>query len=512
MRLLTFLRFTVILLGTVALTGCIPDQAYQRVGNRSPQYTAPVTGALPSFRENVATIELDGSGSLHSCCGHDQLVFARKLIESARDGVTDKGKVVVLVFIHGNQNNARLDSNNYPHFLQLMDCLNSGELEFKRHMSSLSPGDVKSRFDKFKGSDQFDCKQPPPSGETRYVGVYIGWRGSLNTWRLDFQQRAARRVADHDDILSILRTLRDAAKPNAGDASRLVLIGHSFGGLILERAIYHMYQPQPAGSDAVRSFADVALTFNEATGGLIPKRLIEKTNGYSIVSLTPGSKGKPARPLLITVHSKSDPLTGSFATGGRFIAGPPPVPRATPPENDKAFADPGYIQAGDKPSLGKVRRSNPSNLLYFDNGCYIGQDEIEAARTNAAFITGDRPGCDDVAKALVADPAQADRLRLFPVKAAFPQLARLYRRIEYNCRGSKEPTYKGENRPACSTPQSSLATDYDHLPWNRSADWMINVPPGVVAGHGGYWQPDSVELILELANVWPVLERRESLP
>ncbi len=512
MRLSLFMRLIPLFVFTAALSGCIRDAAYQPVGSRQPQYTAPVIGASPAFGDNVAAVELNGSGKLQSCCGAAQLAFTEKLIQSARDGVTDKSKIVVIVFIHGNQNNARLDSNNYPHFLQLIDCLNSGGQEFERHMKSLQEGTLKKRFDKFKGNDDFDCKQPQPGGETRYVGVYIGWRGSLNTLRLDFQQRAARLVADNDDILRILRSLRDTTKPDVGSPSRLVLLGHSFGGLILERAIYHLYQPQASGGAAVQPFADMAMTFNEATGGVIPKRLIEKTNGYSSTSLTPGSEKIPLRPLLITLHSKSDPLTGPFATGGRVIAGPPPVPKAVPPENDKAFADPNYVQAGDKPSMGKVRRSNPSNLLYFDSGCYIGTDEKNAATSHADFVTGDHPGCDDVVKALVEDTAQTDRLRLFHVGDAFPQLANLYRRIEYKCRGTKEPKYDHENRPFCSTKQSTLADDYDHLPWNQSADWMINVPPGVIAGHGGYWQPEPIELVVELANVWPVLKRQESLP
>ena len=295
MRLISLFRLTWLMACTITLCSCIRDTAYQPVGNRLPQYTAPVVSAAPAFGDNVAAIELNGSGKLQSCCGADQLAFTEKLIQSARDGVTDKSKVAVLVFIHGNQNNARLDSNNYPHFLQLIDCLNSGEQEFERHMNSLPEGALKRRFDKFKGSDDFECKQPPPAVGTRYVGVYIGWRGSLNTLRLDFQQRAARIVADNDEILRILRSLRNATKPNTGDASRLVLLGHSFGGLILERAIYHLYQTQAAGGNAVEPFADVAMTFNEATGGLIPKRLIEKTNGYSTTSLTPGSEAKPVR-------------------------------------------------------------------------------------------------------------------------------------------------------------------------------------------------------------------------
>ncbi len=519
MRLIYIVRLASLFLSASFLSGCIRDRAYQPVGVRAPKYTSPALEAGSAFGDNVSTIELDGTGKLHDCCGTAQLVFAEKLIQSARDGVDDQSKIVVLVFIHGNQNNARLDSNNYPHFLQLMDCLNSGREEYNRHVGALADGELKRRFAKFKGDDTFQCEQPRPAPETRYVGVYIGWRGSLNILRLDFQQRAARRVADNGDILRILRTLRRATKPEAClpsrpvcEPSRLVLLGHSFGGLILERAIYRMYQSHAAGPKAVQPFADVSITANEATGGLLAKRLIEKTNGYSIATLTPGSNDLPARPLLITLHSKSDPLTGPFATAGRRIVGPPPAPKAISPDNDKAFAEPEYVQSGDKPDMTTVRRSNPSNLLYFDSGCYLGEDERDAAKESKASITGDRPGCDDVARALVKDSTQEDRLKLFHVGGNFPELGHLYRRIQYKCRGKDEEQLLYENRPVCNTADSTLENDFTLLPWNRSADWMINVPPRIIAGHGGYWQPVSIALVVELANVWPVLKSQDSLP
>jgi hypothetical protein len=506
-----FIRCVCLLILTLSCSGCIPDRAYQQIGKSSLQYVDLQKEDTPKFGDNVAAIELNGSGDLQSCCGAAQLDLSEKMIRVARNSVKDKSKVVVITFIHGNQNNARLDSDNFPHFLQLLACLSSGSEEYNRHIAALQDGSLKRRIDRFKGSDLFECKQPRPAADVRYVGVYIGWRGSLNTLRLDFQQRAARRVADGSDILAILRRIRDAAKPVNTKPSRLLVLGHSFGGLILERAIYHLDEEQPTGAGSVKPFADVVITVNEATGGFLAKRLIEKTNGYSVAGLTPGSTSVPARPLLITMHSKTDPLTGPFATWGRRIAGPPPVPTAVSPENDKQFIEGDYVQSGDKPSIRTVRRSNPSNLLYFDNGCYIGDVEIEAVKHNRGYITGDHPGCDDVAKALVADVAQQSRLQLFHVGDAFAQLGRLYRRIEYKCRGTDEPIYLNENRPLCSMGQSTLA-EFDHQPWNRSADWMINMPNDVIPGHGGFWHPESVELIMELTNVWPVLNREDSLP
>ena len=135
-----------------------------------------------------------------------------------------------------------------------------------------------------------------------------------------------------------------------------------------------------------------------------------------------------------------------------------------------------------------------------------------AAKESRAFITGDRPGCDDVARALVQDPTQEDRLKLFHVGSRFPELGNLYRRIQYKCRGKNENKLPYENRPVCNTDDSTLKDDFTLLPWNRSADWMINVPPQIIAGHGGYWQPVSIELVVEFANIWPVLKLQDALP
>src|SRR5207253_7639167 len=80
----------------------------------------------------------------------------------------------------------------------------------------------------------------------RLIGIYFGWRGDLTTApiirQLTFYNRkaAAERLASNFDCFDAIAAISAAARSSHQPREQYtVLIGHSFGGLIVERSVAH---------------------------------------------------------------------------------------------------------------------------------------------------------------------------------------------------------------------------------------------------------------------------------
>lgn len=499
----TFLRLRQLLLtaasfGCVVLTGCIGNHIFQPVKASAPTLYYPPS-APAKLRDNVATVEFDKDGKLFDPCDPKrkfpcQMRFAEMSIEAARHQ-GDPKKLVVLVFIHGNRNNASMAVDNYPHFLELIECLNVGRSGYEAQLAAEPHG---SPFHKVS---EIECHVDDPAVTgVRYLGVYLGWRGRTNKPGLDFRQAAAGELAERPDILDVLRRLRNEAKPEHGDGSRVIVVGHSFGGLILERATARLYDGASGGKPYL-PFADMLLTINAAVNGHVAKEMIQKfqSNGPGPLPSSTLSAAM-SRPLLIAVHSKTDSLTGALGSGARQV-----IPAYG--GDDNGVFDGDKPKSGNPPSKSLIDRSTPANLLYFDNLCYF-----DGVANNAHSLEGDTVACDDLAQLVKDDPSVRSRFLAFPsLLTTTEQLPFLYRRMEYICRGKKEEEYAGDTRPECGTDESTVL-DFTALPWNRSAYWLFNLPDDVIEKHDGFWTPQMVRLITELNRQFPILDRTQVLP
>jgi len=98
------------------------------------------------------------------------------------------------------------------------------------------------------------------------VGVYLGWRGELTTapilHQLTFYSRkaAAERLASNFDCYDAIAAISEAARKfHQGDRQYTVLIGHSFGGLVVERSVAHAINAEMHGHASGAPMPDVAL-------------------------------------------------------------------------------------------------------------------------------------------------------------------------------------------------------------------------------------------------------------
>jgi hypothetical protein len=146
----------------------------------------------------------------------------------------------------------------------------------------------------------------------RVIGVYLGWRGELTKIpivnELTFYSRktAAERLASNFDCFDAISSVAEAARGHHRRANRYtVLIGHSFGGLVVERAVAHAIDAKMHGRGAKGSElpADLTLVLNPASDSILSRQ---------IISALYQKKTENARPLFVSVTSKADDATGKI--------------------------------------------------------------------------------------------------------------------------------------------------------------------------------------------------------
>ncbi|MGZ5441497.1 MAG: LysM peptidoglycan-binding domain-containing protein [Thermoanaerobaculia bacterium] len=183
--------------GTVLLVlGCASQPQFGRQGSilrHDPQ--EQVLGFA------IAVIELDEQGEMFD---RMQFVHALKTIEEAN--ANPKG-AMVFAYVHGWNHSASPENETRGNLADFRD-------KFLRRLAA-----------------------EEATGEGRpVVGVYVAWRGKSAVWPLSYWSRnaAASRVASLPST-EVLYGIQKKARTNA--ETRLLIVGHSMGGLIVEQAM-----------------------------------------------------------------------------------------------------------------------------------------------------------------------------------------------------------------------------------------------------------------------------------
>jgi len=147
------------------------------------------------------------------------------------------------------------------------------------------------------------------------VGVYLGWRGKLTPVpvlkEISFWNRkaTAERLASNYDCYDAIASISEEARRKGRGNQYTVLLGHSFGGLIVERSVAHAINAEIHGhAEADRSMpADLVIAVNPAADSVLARQMIAAL--YS-------RKTEGTRPLFVSITS-----TGDWATGTVFPIG-----------------------------------------------------------------------------------------------------------------------------------------------------------------------------------------------
>ncbi len=287
------------LLGILALAlmaGCAANRPYRMQGVGDGTYERKYPGqkppsekyeAVPGRDYRLSFVEFDDKGDFWD---------RRQLAIAAREIKRSPRPVLLVTFIHGWHHNAA-----------------------DRPETSKNPGDVQT----------FKCllSQIAASESTRGLdvhGVYLGWRGRLVQGPLDYltfldRKATATRVAGTPVTETIFELIRQARRRAPG-VSKTVVIGHSFGALVLEKAMAQavagsvLAQDAQAGGGTFNAPADLVLLVNSAAESIYAKELSDM---FRVV----GQRGhiNPDRPLLVSLTSETDSATNKWFPAGTYL-------------------------------------------------------------------------------------------------------------------------------------------------------------------------------------------------
>ncbi len=166
------------------------------------------------------------------------------------------------------------------------------------------------RFSKFL---QQVASAPSIQGQQyNIVGVYLAWRGDLTKvpllTELTFYSRksAAERLANNFDCFDAISSIAEAARGHHSRTARYtILIGHSFGGLVVERAVAHALDEKMHGRNAkgAEMPADLTLVWNPASDSILSRQILAALDQWQTAN---------TRPLFVSVTSTADWATGTM--------------------------------------------------------------------------------------------------------------------------------------------------------------------------------------------------------
>jgi pimeloyl-ACP methyl ester carboxylesterase len=217
--------------------------------------------SFPTYE--LAIIEFDDQGPCHD---RTQLRGLAKKLSDLDENAKD---AIIIVFAHGWKHDTRSDDDNLAHFTHVLEQAVYYE-------------------------EQQAKNQTPPQPPRSVLGVFIGWRGmslyddyfhvleNVTFWD---RQEAGRRVATGSvrELFGYLHQYRKNRKDKGGDPL-VVIVGHSFGGMIVYSALAQSLieaAATPFGK-VTPSLADLVLLVNpafEAARYLPVQALVDERQG-----------------------------------------------------------------------------------------------------------------------------------------------------------------------------------------------------------------------------------------
>jgi hypothetical protein len=393
----------------IAFSGCASNRAYHLD-------ETPVVVPLGKQDYRMAFIEFDEQGDFW-----DRAQMATVVGEIEEIG---KRGVLLITYVHGWQNNA---FNSYD-VRQFHDLLRDLALSKAVQQKKL-----------------------------QVYGVYLGWRGSLYRRfegpidhvtdvprALSFYNRkaAATRIASSavtEAVFTLIKSAREQSK-----ASKCILVGHSFGALVLEKAIAEamvgtlLYAPPERRGKGrmdnapIYTPADLVLLINSAAESIYAKKMIDM--------LSEAAPGRP-KPLVISITSRADSATRLLFPAGTRLSN---IPK---------------LVAGNFRTYGN---GNPHQYFYFTRT--QGHNDILQSH-EIVKIEGKH------------DP------------------------VELDCFDENITNPKGELRGTVFVTGDRSKPDWWRIEprgFNRTPYWVVRVPKALIQGHGGIFEDAARQMLASM--------------
>jgi hypothetical protein len=379
---------------------------------------------------------------------------------AALDVIHQAPRPLLFVYIHGWQNNANSgDVCRFEHFI-----------------------DTVSKFPEITGQ------------KINVIGVYIAWRGEditlpvakfLTFWS---RKSAGSTIAAQNGCLATISELALAARAPEKSYHHCVLLGHSFGGLVLENTISHSILDASSTGARNTSPWDMAVAFNPADSSVGSRQLMSELDYLykydpvrrAYVGRSPGAeKGSVLgenRPFLVILQSENDMATGQFFPIGTALFNvvnlrahwdKVPVPGSNGPkvsESEFYTHTPGnnkYLVNYHIVPLGET--APPSGLR--TNGNRAFEANLKENHPDYTFDTSEH---NDGHEERFCHDANYNPNEIRP-----PSGKEMWQRWQF--------VYTGKN---------------DRVPC-----WIVRVPKEIIWGHGGLWSDNSVAMFAALFRI-----------
>ncbi|HZC36893.1 MAG TPA: hypothetical protein VE242_14815 [Chthoniobacterales bacterium] len=337
------------------------------------------------------------------------------------------------------------------------------------------------------------------------IGVYIAWRGrdltfpGLNLLTFYSRKAVAAGIASQVSCLATINELALAAREPSKKLHHCILIGHSFGGLLLGNTISHSILDASGTGARNTSPWDMAVTFNSADSSISTRQLLKELDylyrydptRHAYVGHFPGQEEHTTvpenRPFLVFLQSENDSATGAFfpigteiynVMGLRYHWEKVPVPG----------------HHGMKVSEREFYTRTPGNNPYLVNYRVIPLGETSPppglnATENRAFEANIRQNHPDYSF-YTSEHNDGHENRFChngnynPDEARPPTGRELWRRWQF--------VYTGNARVPC---------------------WIVRVPKEIIWEHGGLWSDNSIAMLAALFRIqFPLTANGEVAP
>jgi hypothetical protein len=427
----------------ILLTSCAAYGPYH--GNTSSEPLNSVRGPADG-RYKLAFIEFGDQGS---ALDTSQRTAALGVIHQAQ-------RPLLFVYIHGWQNNANSgDVCRFEHFI-----------------------DTVSRYPEITGRN------------INVIGVYIAWRGVditvpvakfLTFWS---RKSAGGTIAAQNGCLATISELALAARAPEKQYHHCVLLGHSFGGLVLENTISHSILDASSTGSRNTSPWDMAVAFNAADSSIGSRQLISELEylyqydqkRHAYVGRSPGAEEGSVlgenHPFLIILQSENDQATGQFFPIGTSLFNI---------VNLRAHWDKVPVPGGNgqKVSESEFYDQTPGNNKYLVNYHVVPLGETTPpsdlrANENRAFEAN--------------------------IKENHPDYS--FYTSEHNDGHENRFCHNGDYNPDEIRPSSGREVwrrwQFVYTGNARVPCWIVRVPKEIIWGHGGLWSDNSVAMLAAL--------------
>jgi hypothetical protein len=447
-----------IVLCVAVATGCVNSKRFRYVHNQPTCFrppanaTDPVPGNPSEQRLQFPSVDCattfykTGFVEFYEDGGYVDPVQRDKVLAliDAEKARAPGGKVITLVYVHGWKNNG--------------------------NVSSVKPKDVE-RFTSALVELGTRARLANPDNPVPVIGVYIGWRGKslrgpgwftfLSYWG---RRNTANSVGDGGPLTKVLNDVIEKTNGTAAnDASRVMLVGHSFGARVLEHAVESgvtLYdEANVRGDTVVRPRVDLVLYVNSANDARLSMTRVQRLREKPIVVRHPDYD--PAKcaaiprppsledqickeyPLLVTIMSKGDLAT-------KYLQ-----PVAT-----SIFPDRGSAQDPPQPPQGQFADRTPSPVIY-----------RRASAGHMPFMHS------HVVTEIICPRDPRDGVACNPEDPACA--------FAFRTRGDCDACFK-----------ASLRGPVDgKSPFNQTAFWIMNIDTRISKDHGDIWNQSFLDMV-----------------